>query len=185
MPIRVKIDVPFLYQRSRYPLRLFPGQDCKPPRCRRVCSSQTHYIFYLNSHTHTVDSGHQLGNSLAVLRQYAALGVRYVTLTHGCHNAFADSAGIYYPSPLPLHHGLSPIGRTLIKELNRLGVLVDVSHTSDDTTRQVIETSEAPIIWSHSSARGVWDVPRNVPDDILKLIGTGKGKRDAVVQVSG
>jgi len=130
-----------------------------------------------------VEGAHQLGNSLAVLRQYHALGVRYVTLTHSCHNAFADSCG-YLPGTIPLHHGLSPLGRILIQELNRLGVLVDLSHTSDATAAQALKLSRAPVIWSHSSARAVHDVPRNVPDDVLALIGEGEGKTDAVVMVN-
>ncbi|KDR75299.1 hypothetical protein GALMADRAFT_69280 [Galerina marginata CBS 339.88] len=130
-----------------------------------------------------VEGGHQLGNSIAVLRQYHALGVRYVTLTHTCHNAFADSCGLL-PGMIPLHGGLSPLGKSLILEMNRLGVLVDLSHTSDATARQGLRYSKAPVIWSHSSARAVHDVPRNVPDDILQLIGRGKGQKDAVVMVN-
>ncbi|KAJ6495642.1 renal dipeptidase family, partial [Mycena vitilis] len=130
-----------------------------------------------------VEGGHQLGNSIAVLRQYHALGVRYVTLTHTCHNAFADSCG-FAPGIIPLHGGLSPLGRRLIDEMNRLGVLVDLSHTSDATAKQALAHSKAPVIWSHSSARAVHDVPRNVPDDVLSLIGTGEGQTDAVVMVN-
>ncbi|KAJ7497049.1 membrane dipeptidase-domain-containing protein [Mycena latifolia] len=130
-----------------------------------------------------VEGGHQLGTSIAVLRQYHALGVRYVTLTHTCHNPFADSCG-YAPGMIPLHGGLSPLGLRLIDEMNRLGVLVDLSHTSDDTARQALKHSKAPVIWSHSSARAVHDVPRNVPDDVLALIGTGAGQTDAVVMVN-
>ena len=130
-----------------------------------------------------VEGGHQLGNSLAVLRQYQALGVRYVTLTHLCHNAFADSCG-FNPGIIPLHHGLSGFGETLIQEMNRLGVLVDLSHTSDDTARQALKLSKAPVIWSHSSARAVHNVPRNVPDDVLELVGLGEGQTDGVVMVN-
>jgi microsomal dipeptidase-like Zn-dependent dipeptidase len=78
---------------------------------------------------------------------------------------------------------LSPLGRTLVREMNRLGIFVDLSHTSDATAVQALALSEAPVIWSHSSARAVWDVPRNVPDYILQGIGLAKGKRDAVVMV--
>jgi len=130
-----------------------------------------------------VEGGHQLGNSIAVLRQYHALGVRYVTLTHTCHNAFADSCG-YLQTIKPRHDGLSSLGRSLIAEMNRLGVLVDLSHTSDATAKQALELSKAPVIWSHSSARAVHDVARNVPDDILELIGIGEGLTDAVVMVN-
>lgn len=108
--------------------------------------------------------------------------MRYVTLTHACHNAFADSCGIQ-PGLEPRWGGLSAYGLALVEELNRLGVLVDLSHTSDDTAKQALRHSKAPVIWSHSSARAVHDVPRNVPDDVLELIGTGPNQTDAVVMV--
>ncbi|KAK7057455.1 dipeptidase [Favolaschia claudopus] len=130
-----------------------------------------------------VEGGHQLGNSVAVLRQYHALGVRYVTLTHICHNAFADSCG-FSPDIVPLHGGLSPLGFRLIDEMNRLGMLVDLSHTSDDTAKQALAHSKAPVIWSHSSARAVHNHVRNVPDDVLSHIGTEEGKKDGVVMVN-
>lgn len=130
----------------------------------------------------TSHSAHQLGNSLAVLRQYAALGVRYMTLTHSCNNAFADSAGIL-ETVKPVHGGLSPIGRTLIREMNRLGVIVDVSHVSDATARQAIELSEAPVMWSHSSVRAFNNISRNVPDELLELVRKETG-RDGVAMVN-
>jgi len=140
-----------------------------------------------------VEGAHQLGNSLGVLRQYYSLGVRYMTLTHGCHNAFADSGGIFV-APAPLHNGLSKLGEALIYEMNRLGMLVDLSHVSDDVMRQALNLSQAPVIWSHSSARAVHNVSRNVPDDILELLNDsasdsahwrGKGnKTDGVVMVN-
>ncbi|KDQ53606.1 hypothetical protein JAAARDRAFT_39293 [Jaapia argillacea MUCL 33604] len=128
-----------------------------------------------------VEGAHQLGNSLSVLRQYYDLGVRYVTLTHMCHNAFADSCG-YLKASEPLHHGLSPIGKSLVREMNRLGMLVDLSHTSDATASQVLNLSLAPVIWSHSSARAVHDVARNVPDSVLEKLG--KDGVDGVVMVN-
>lgn len=130
-----------------------------------------------------VEGGHQLGNSLAVLRQYYALGARYMTLTHSCNNAFADSAGIFTPIP-SAHGGLSSLGEELIREMNRLGMLVDLSHTSDETAIQALKLSKAPVIWSHSSARAMHDIPRNLPDHILKMIGTGPNQRDGVVMVN-
>ncbi|KAG1870440.1 membrane dipeptidase-domain-containing protein [Suillus tomentosus] len=130
-----------------------------------------------------VEGGHQLGNSIAVLRQYYELGVRYVTLTHTCHNAFADSCGYLIPS-VPRHYGLSPLGFRLVEEMNRLGMLVDLSHTSDMTATQALLHSKAPVIWSHSSARAIHDVARNVPDEVLSLVGFGEGQRDAVVMVN-
>ncbi|KAI0709261.1 membrane dipeptidase-domain-containing protein [Earliella scabrosa] len=130
-----------------------------------------------------VEGGHQLGNSIQVLRTYYDLGVRYVTLTHICHNAFADSCG-FLPGIVPRWGGLSKLGYSLIDEMNRIGMLVDLSHTSDDTARQALKYSKAPVIWSHSSARAVHDVPRNVPDDVLELVGIGENKTDAVVMVN-
>ncbi|KAI0728252.1 membrane dipeptidase-domain-containing protein [Fomitopsis betulina] len=130
-----------------------------------------------------VEGAHQLGNSLGVLRQYYELGVRYITLTHMCHNAFADSGG--YLKPLePKWGGLSPLGYKLVEEMNRLGVIVDLSHTSDDAVRQALKHTKAPVMWSHSSARAVHPVARNVPDDILELVGTTHGKVDAVIMVN-
>ncbi|CAE6419668.1 unnamed protein product [Rhizoctonia solani] len=130
-----------------------------------------------------VEGAHQLGNSLAVLRQYYKLGARYMTLTHSCNNAFADSAGIFEPIPAT-HGGLSLLGKELIREMNRIGMLVDLSHTSDDTAVQALQLSRAPVMWSHSSVRALRGISRNVPDHILKMIGTGKGQKDGVVMVN-
>jgi len=128
-----------------------------------------------------IEGAHQIGNSIGVLRPLYALGVRYMTLTHTCHNAFADSGGRLEPLP-PLHGGLSPLGHLLIDEMNRLGILVDLSHTSDDTAIQALEYSQAPVIWSHSSARTVHNVARNIPDSILERIKSER--QDAVVMVN-
>lgn len=112
-----------------------------------------------------VEGGHQIGNSAAVLRQYYALGVRYMTLSHSLNNDFADSA-----TDDPVHGGLTPFGKAIVHEMNRLGMLVDLSHVSADVMRQAIAQSKAPVIFSHSSARAVMDHPRNVPDDVLRLL---------------
>lgn len=129
------------------------------------------------SHWIGVEGGHMLGNSLSVLRTFADLGVTYMTLTHTCHNAFADSC---QPSE-PLHRGLSGFGQRLVKELNRLGVAVDLSHTSPDTQRQAIELSAAPVVFSHSGAAAVLDHPRNIRDDVLYLLKDQK--RDVAIGV--
>jgi len=122
-----------------------------------------------------VEGGHQIGSSIAVLRQYYGLGVRYMTLTHTSNNELADSA-----TDNPVHKGLTPFGRAAIQEMNRLGMLVDLSHVSPDTMRQAIAASKAPVIFSHSGARAVDDHPRNVPDDVLKLIA----EHDGIVMVN-
>lgn len=133
------------------------------------------------AHLIGIEGAHSLGNSLAVLRTYYNLGVRYLTLTHVCHNAFADTAGSTEGrSAQPLHDGLSKLGERLIDEMNRIGMIVDVSHTSDQTARQAILRSRAPVIFSHSGARAVHEHPRNVPDDVLRLIAEDSG-RDGVV----
>jgi membrane dipeptidase len=112
-----------------------------------------------------VEGGHQIGNSLAALRSFYALGARYMTLTHSSNNDWADSA-----TDDPVHHGLTPFGLAVIHEMNRLGMMVDISHVSPDVMRQAIAQSHAPVIFSHSSARAVMDHPRNVPDDVLRLV---------------
>jgi membrane dipeptidase len=112
-----------------------------------------------------VEGGHAIGSSLGVLRILAALGAGYLTLTHNDDTPWADSATGDHP-----HGGLTRFGEDVVRELNRWGVLVDLSHVSDDTMRQAIEVSAAPPFFSHSSARALCDVPRNVPDDVLELI---------------
>jgi membrane dipeptidase len=112
-----------------------------------------------------IEGGHQIGESIAALRQFYALGARYLTLTHTSNNALADSA-----NDNPVHHGLAPFGRAVIAEMNRLGMLIDVSHVSPDVMRQAIELSKAPVMFSHSSARALTDHPRNVPDEVLQML---------------
>jgi membrane dipeptidase len=124
-----------------------------------------------------VEGLHQIGNSVANLRSFHALGVRYATLTHNCGNIFADSALVESPfrKAEPYWGGLSPKGKELIHEFNRIGLIVDLAHVSADTMRDVLggtefEGSKAPIMFSHSSAFAICPHPRNVPDDVLQLV---------------
>lgn len=116
------------------------------------------------------EGGHQIGGSLAVLRSLQALGVRYLTLTHNDNIAWADSA-----TDRPVLGGLSDFGREVVAEMNRVGVLVDLSHVSADVMRQTLDLSTAPVIFSHSSARAVCNHPRNVPDDVLSSLAVNGG----------
>lgn len=109
-----------------------------------------------------IEGGHAIENSLGALRSYYDLGVRYMTLTHNVHLDWADSAA--FP---PAHGGLTPFGEEVVLEMNRLGMLVDLSHVATETMDDALRVSKAPVIFSHSSSRAVCDVPRNVPDDIL------------------
>ncbi|KWU45701.1 dipeptidase [Rhodotorula sp. JG-1b] len=131
-----------------------------------------------------LEGSHHLMNSLAVLRLFAQLGVRYLTLTHTCHTSFASSAGDGSPIE-PVHdgNGLTSFGRELVPELNRLGMMVDLSHVSDQTMRDAISLSKAPVIFSHSGARAICDHPRNVPDDVLDLIGPGDDQNNGIVMI--
>jgi membrane dipeptidase len=117
-----------------------------------------------------IEGGHQIGGNLAALRLFYELGARYMTLTHFKNNEFADSA-----TDDPKYHGINDFGRTVIHEMNRLGMLVDLAHVSDDTMRAALQASKAPVIFSHSSARALDDHNRNVPDDILKLTARNGG----------
>ena len=120
-----------------------------------------------------VEGLHQIGNSAANLRQYSDLGVRYATLTHNCGNIYADSALVESPlrKATPYWGGLSPKGKQLVHEMNRIGMIVDLSHTSVDTMVDVLDGgSIAPVIFSHSSAYAICPHPRNVPDEVLKLV---------------
>ena len=117
-----------------------------------------------------VEGGHQINNSLPALRTYYELGARYMTLTHSANIAWADSA-----TDNPVHHGLTAFGKEVVREMNRLGMLVDLSHVSADTMRAALAVTEAPVMFSHSSARAIVDHPRNVPDDVLRLVAANGG----------
>ncbi len=117
-----------------------------------------------------VEGGHCIDNSLAVLRTFYAMGARYMTLTHSLNTPWADSA-----TDRPAHDGLTPFGESVVREMNRLGMLVDLSHVSPATMADALRVTSAPVIFSHSSARALTDVPRNVPDDILRQVPANGG----------
>jgi membrane dipeptidase len=117
-----------------------------------------------------MEGGHSIGESLGVLRTMRALGVRYLTLTHNENVPWADSA-----TDEPALHGLSEFGEEVVREMNRIGMLVDLSHTSPDVMRHALRVSTAPPIFSHSSARAVCDHVRNVPDDVLETLAARNG----------
>jgi membrane dipeptidase len=117
-----------------------------------------------------MEGGHAIENSLGALRAFYDLGARYMTLTHTMTLDWADAAG----DP-PKHGGLTVFGEEVVHEMNRLGMLVDLSHVTPDTMDDALRVSEAPVIFSHSSAKALCDVPRNVPDDILARVGPNGG----------
>jgi membrane dipeptidase len=116
------------------------------------------------------EGGHSIANSLGTLRGLYALGVRYMTLTHNDNVDWADSA-----TDEPNVGGLSAFGREVVREMNRLGMLVDLSHVAATTMRDALDTSTAPVIFSHSSSRAVCDHPRNIPDDVLERLPANGG----------
>ena len=116
-----------------------------------------------------MEGGHMIDDSLAVLRDYQRLGVRYLTLSHSVNTNWSDSSG-----DTPKHNGLTDFGKDVVRELNRLGMLVDISHVSDKTFWDALETSKAPLVASHSSLRSISGHPRNMTDDMIRALG-GKG----------
>ncbi|MEZ5316266.1 MAG: dipeptidase [Vicinamibacterales bacterium] len=117
-----------------------------------------------------MEGGHSIDSSLGVLREMYRLGARYMTITHSLNTPWADSA-----TDTPAHEGLTPFGEDVIREMNRLGMLVDLSHVSPATMEDALRVTSAPVIFSHSSARAICDVPRNVPDDVLKRLPANGG----------
>jgi membrane dipeptidase len=117
-----------------------------------------------------MEGGHSINDSLAVLRMTYGLGARYMTLTHTKNTDWADAAG-----DKPKHHGLTRFGEEVVREMNHLGMLVDLSHVTDETMRAALKVSQAPVIFSHSSARALCDSPRNVPDDVLEMTARNGG----------
>lgn len=122
-----------------------------------------------------VEGGHMMGNDLAVLRTFAALGVRYMTLTHMENNEWADSS-----TAKPEHDGLTDFGKDVVREMNRLGMIVDVSHVSDKTFYDALAVSKAPLIASHSSCRALCNAPRNMTDDMIRALA----KQGGVIQIN-
>ena len=122
-----------------------------------------------------IEGGHSIENSIGLLRNYYRLGVRYMTLTWSNSNDWADSSGDIDDPTVKHHNGLTPFGKQVIAEMNRLGMMVDVSHVSDKTFWDVLEITRAPIIASHSSARAVTSAPRNLTDDMLRAIAKTNG----------
>ena len=122
-----------------------------------------------------MEGGHMINNSLPVLRMYAALGVRYLTLTHSVNTEWADSSG-----DQPKHNGLTDFGKDVVRELNKLGVMVDISHVADKTFWDALEVSKAPMIASHSSCRAISGHPRNMTDEMIKALAAKGG----VIQIN-
>ena len=117
-----------------------------------------------------IEGGHTIENSLAVLREFYELGVRYMTLTHASNTDWADAA-----TDEPRHDGLSEFGEDVVREMNRLGMLVDISHISAEAMKDVLRVSEAPVVASHSGALAINDHARNIPDDVLRLVAENGG----------
>jgi membrane dipeptidase len=117
-----------------------------------------------------MEGGHMIDDDLGLLRGYAALGVRYLTLTHSLNTNWADSSG-----DKPVHNGLTPFGKDVVRELNRLGVMVDISHVADKTFYDALEVTKAPVIASHSSCRALANAPRNMTDDMLRALAKNGG----------
>jgi len=122
-----------------------------------------------------VEGGHMIANDLGVMRMYAALGARYMTLTHSGNNDWADSS-----TDKPAHNGLTDFGKEVVREMNRLGMMVDISHVADKTFYDALEVSTAPLIASHSSCRAICDVPRNMTDAMIKSLASKGG----VIQIN-
>jgi membrane dipeptidase len=122
-----------------------------------------------------VEGGHMINSNLGVLRSYAALGVRYMTLTHSGNDEWADSS-----TDKAVHNGLTDFGKDVVREMNRLGVIVDISHVSDKTFYDALEVSKAPLFGSHSSCRAICDAPRNMTDQMMKDLAAKGG----VVQIN-
>ncbi|KAL9084056.1 MAG: hypothetical protein Q9165_008257 [Trypethelium subeluteriae] len=147
------------------------------PRDLQLASSSSDLQDVLKSSEHAIagmiglEGLHQIGNSASALRMYYQLGVRYITLTHDCNNRYADAA----LAARPRHNGLSEAGKELVLEMNRIGLIVDLSHVTANTMRDTLRISRAPVIFSHSNAYNVCQHVRNVPDDVLLMVSHNGG----------
>ena len=127
-----------------------------------------------------IEGGHAIEDSLRLLRDYYALGIRYMTLTHSNTNSWADSSGDVDKPGVAHHNGLTDFGKQVVREMNRLGMMIDISHVADKTFWDALNTSAAPIIASHSSFRALCDVPRNMTDEMIAALG----KKGGVIQIN-
>lgn len=143
-------------------------QYCTTSQCAREAFSNGKIGSFIG-----IEGGHQIGNSLANLRQMYELGARYMTLTHNCDNAFATAASTVTGGGEDI--GLTDFGGELVKEMNRIGMLVDLSHVSHQTMRNVLGMTQVPVMFSHSSAYNVSEHMRNVPDDVLEMVRDNDG----------
>ena len=156
-----------LEQVRRHPETL---QLCTSPGDIRAAQAADKFAVLLG-----IEGGHSIENSLALLRLYFRLGVRYMTLTWSNSNQWADSSGDLHDPTIPHHDGLTPFGRDVLREMNRLGMMIDVSHASDKTFLDTIEVTQAPVIASHSSARAITAATRNLSDEQLRALAKNRG----------
>jgi membrane dipeptidase len=127
-----------------------------------------------------IEGGHAIEDSVRLVRDFYLLGIRYMTLTHVNTNNWADSSGDITNSEVKHHDGLTNLGREIVREMNRAGMIVDISHVSDKTFWDALETSQAPVFASHSSCRAISNIPRNMTDEMI----TALGKKGGVVQIN-
>ncbi|WP_260705955.1 dipeptidase [Edaphobacter flagellatus] len=167
---------------ARRTMELIDGtleQVRRAPDKLRLCTSADQIVAGHNDGKFCVmmgiEGGHSIENSLGLLRDYYRLGVRYMTLTWSNTNDWADSSGDIDDATVKHHNGLTPFGKQVVAEMNRLGMMVDISHVSDKTFWDVIEITKAPIIASHSSARALTNAGRNMTDDMLRAVAKNNG----------